>query len=232
MNEQDYELLSSYADNELDDVTAQRLQTRLASEPELRATLERIQELNSHLQGTFSHTNTVPHDVAAMVQPAADTVVPFKRRQQRPAWQYAVAASLVAAAGLMLAPSWDDTAVQAPTLAAVLETTPSMAADWIALEDGREIRPVLSFYSVNEQWCREYIVSFEGAGERGVACRAQGNWEVQVAAAAQLPGSHAEFRPAGAGDADAVADYLAEQAAEIALSAEQEQAIIEAAWQD
>ncbi len=235
MNEQDYQLISRYVDGELDDVSVQRLEQRLAAEPGLRDTLDQFRALDSKLRHTFRDTDTVPERVQAMVRPAAESaesvVVPFTRRQSRPTWHYAVAASLVAAAGLLLTPQWQDSNPGAPTLASVLETTPSTASDWASLADGRQIRPVLSFRSVDGEWCREYLVAMENSGERGVACRHDGQWQVRVTATAQIPGGASEFRPAGAGDADVIADFLAEQADDIALSAAEEHAVIAKGWQ-
>ncbi len=231
MNEQDYQLLSSYADGELDERSAQRLEKRLAEEPELRETLDQLKALNHRLQQSFSDADTVPERVKAMLQPMTGNVVPFTQRRSRPAWHYAVAASLIAAAGLLLAPQWQDPTASAPTLAAILESTPSSASDWTHAADGRQIRPVLSFRSVDGDWCREYLVAMEDTGERGVACRQGGQWQVQVTASAQIPGGASEFRPAGAGDTDLVADFLADQADDIALSAAEEKAVIAADWQ-
>lgn len=231
MNEQDYQTLSSYLDGELDEHSAQRLEHRLASEPELQDTLKRLKALNERLQQSCEVADAVPAHVAAMVQPLHNNVVNLTPRRARPTWQYAVAASLVAAAGLALAPQWQANQSDAPTLAMILETTPSSATAWASLDDGRQVRPVLSFRSVNNRWCREYLVTMESAGERGVACRENGAWEVQVTSAATIPGSASEFRPAGAGDADAVAGFLAEQAGDIALSADEEKAMIDADWE-
>lgn len=229
MNEQDYQLLSQYLDGELNPFAARQLEQRLQSEPDLQATLNDMGELDSRVKQAFTGTDEVPQHVAAMVRPAAN-VVAFPQRRQRSAWQYAVAASLVAAAGVLLAPQWQQGSPAGPTLADVLETTPSMADGWKTLDDGTEVRPVLSFSSVDGNWCREYLLNLSGEGQRGVACRETGDWNTRVITAAELPGSASEFRPAGAGDADAVADFLATHAKGIALSAADEQALIESSW--
>ena len=231
MRDQDYELLSQYIDGELDDLSARRLEKRLAAEPELRQVLQRLGDLDERVRQAMGGSDAVPEHIVAMLRPAGINVVAFPRqRGQRPAWQYAVAASLVAAAGLLLAPQWRDVTPNGATLASVLESTPSMPAGWEALADGRDIRPVLSFRDIDGNWCREYLLSTTEGSERGVACRENGGWEVRVAAAADIPGNSAEYRPAGAGDADVVADYLAERAGDVALSSSEEQALIDAHW--
>ena len=231
MKDQEYELLSQYVDGELDEVTAQRVRARLDAEPALRETLDKLLALNARLRETFAGTDTVPESVAAMVRPSSNVVPLTRQRPARPAWQYAVAASLVAAAGLLLTPQWQTSTPSSPTLATVLESTPSMASGWATLTNGEQVRPVLSFSHIDGSWCREYLLQANAASTRGVACRLDdGQWQVRVAAAAELPGSSADFRPAGAGDADPVADSLADYSADIALSASEEQRLIEQAW--
>lgn len=230
MNEQDYQLLSQYLDGELSPVAARQLEQRLQSEPDLQATLTDMGELDSRVKQAFAHTDKAPQYVEAMLRPASN-VVALPQRKQRSAWQYAVAASLVAAAGVLLAPQWQQSSLTGPTLAAILESTPSMSDGWKTLANGSEVRPVLSFSSVEGNWCREYLLSVSGEGKRGVACRESGQWNTRVIANTELPGSASEFRPAGAGDADAVASFLAQHAEGIALSAAEEQTVIESNWE-
>ena len=230
MNEQDYQLLSQYLDGELDAFSVRKLEQRLAAEPELQATLDRLGELDGRVKQAFAGTDEVPEQVATMLRPASN-VVAFPERKARPSWQYAVAASLIAAAGLILAPQWQQQGPTGPTLASIMESSPSMASGWETLSDGRQVRPVLSFSATDGNWCREFLVNENGEGQRGVACREAGEWQTKVLAAAELPGTTSEFRPAGAGDADIVADYLAENAKGIALSAAEEQALIEGNWE-
>lgn len=230
MNEQDFQLLSRYLDGELNEIAARQLERRLEAEPELRATLDEMSGLERRLKQAFAGTDETPEAVAAMLRPASN-VVSLTPRKQRPAWHYAVAASLVAAVGALLAPQWQQNSATEPTLAEVLEQSPAMAEGWQTLADGSSARPVLSFQSLDGSWCREYLLKVADEGQRGVACREAGQWTTRIVAAAELPGSASEFRPAGAGDADAVADFLAEHAAGIALGAAEEQALIENHWQ-
>jgi hypothetical protein len=232
MTDNDYQLLSRYIDGELDTARAQRLALRLAAEPELRATLAQLNRVQARLQQSFSTTDVAPDHVVDMLRPAQANVLPFTPRRARSAWQYALAASLIAAAGLLLAPQWQGSnSPTAPTFASVLESSPSMAQGWHTLDDGRQLRPVLSVQDTDGNWCREYLLADAAAAERGVACRQGGDWEVQVAVAADIPGSDADFRPAGAAEADAVAGYLADHADGIALSSDEEQALISSGWQ-
>lgn len=229
MKDQDYEQLSQYLDGELDVFAARRLEQRLANEPDLQSLLEQLQAQDTALKAAFKGTDQAPRQVAALLE---SNVVAFpSQRGQRPTWQYAIAASLIAAAGLVLTPSWQQAPDGDPMLASVLEKTPSMASGWEALDDGRQVRPVLSFKDGDGNWCREYLLSNEDQGSRGVACRQDNNWNTVIVADADIPGDAGEFRPAGAGDSDKVADFMIDNAAGIALSISEEAELIASDWQ-
>ncbi|TGD76153.1 hypothetical protein E4634_00990 [Mangrovimicrobium sediminis] len=226
MNDKDFELLSQYLDGELDELSTRRVAQRLGSERELRETFAHMTAVDQSIRQVYSASEQVPAHIAAMLESA--TAAPPRRTTQ---WAFAAAASVAAAAGLMLTLQWQQPESAGPTVAEVLEITPSMASGWQPLADGRQIRPVLSFRDVDGAWCREYLVEDHGKGTRGVACRDQGKWETRIAVAAVIPGANDAFRPAGAGDSDAVADYTASRADGIALSASEEAKIIASDWQ-
>lgn len=229
MNDHDFELLSQYIDGELDQLASRRLEQRLRAEPSLAATLAELQGQDHRLRSALSGTEQVPARVSALLEQHSN-VVAMPRRTARPAWHYAVAASLIAAVGLVLTPSWQQAPSGGQMLAEALETSPSMADGWLSLEDGRQVRPVLSFQDVDGQWCREYLVLTQDQGERGVACREGNTWQTMVIAQAHIPGDNGDYRPAGAGDSDKVAEFLAERARDIALSAAEEAQQIENHW--
>lgn len=229
MKDQDFELLSQYLDGELDIFTSRKLQQRITEEPELRATLKQLQAQNADVQAAFTGTDQAPAHVSSLLKPSSN-VVALPPRSPRPAWQYAVAASLVAAAGLLLTPDWQQTPAGDAMLATVLEQAPSMSSGWESLEDGRQVRPVLSFKGGDGQWCREYLVSTSEQASRGVACRDNTGWNTVVIAATQIPGSANDFRPAGSADAEVIANYISENADGIALSASEEAEKIAGHW--
>ncbi len=231
MHDEDFQLLSQYLDGELDVFSTRRLEQRLAAEPALADTLAQMREQQARLQNAFEGQDTVPTRVVGLLKSHENVVSLPRPEKQRPAWHYALAASLVAGIGLMVAPPWQAPQQQDAGLASVLESSPSMADGWASIADGRQVRPVLSFKGSDGNWCREYLISDTETASRGVACREAGQWQVQVLAATEIPGGSSEFRPAGAGDSDAVASYLAAHAEGIALSADQEAELIEAGWQ-
>lgn len=229
MNDKDIELLSRHLDGELDELSSRRVSQRLSAEPQLRSTFARMAAIDQRVKQAFARDDQVPGHIAALLDAHAVDAAPAPRRYS--ALPYAMAASLAAVTGLLLAALWQSTPAE-PGLAQVLESTPSMAEGWQSLADGRRMRPVLSFQDVDGAWCREYLVSNDGRGSRGVACRDSGRWQTRIEVAAEIPGSSADYRPAGATDADAVADYLDKRADGIALSADEETTLIARDWND
>ena len=99
MDERDLELLSQYMDGELSVEAAQDLRQRLIAEPQLRASLERMQKADQSVKQAFIGTDAVPAGIAAMLAPAGSG-------HTRTGWfRGAIAASLVVAAALVV-PDW------------------------------------------------------------------------------------------------------------------------------
>ena len=227
MKDQDYELLSQYIDGELEAGKAQALRQRLLAEPELRATYDRMRASNSRLRDAFADplNEQVPQHISNLLTHSRSGT-----GQRRAFWGAAVAASVLATAGLLLNPDWRDAPSGDNALAAVLELTPSGGADWKALADGRQVKPVLSFAHTDGSWCREYLLTEEGATYRGVACRTGGQWVTSILDTQPAPGGTSQYRPAGADDADAVAAFIEQHGAGIALSRSEEAELIARRW--
>jgi len=240
MTEQEYELLSQYLDGELAAPVAQELRKRLIAEPQLRASLERLKKVNNSVKDAFDvpGADAVPARIVKMVEntKTGTNGLPAPRRA---GWGLAVAASLVAATGLLLTPDWRqqgpeysaDGASGDPLLTQVLEYSASRADGWDTLEDNRQVRPLLSFQNTEGGWCREYLLSEGGRTWRGVACRSEGQWTTEVLSIGAFSGSVNEYRPAGATDSDEIASFINTHSAAIALSLKEEADLIASKWQ-
>jgi len=234
MTDRDYELLSQYIDGELEAGAHDALAARLAAEPELAAVLERLRRLDHSIAATVRSANAgaVPTHVEALLREDSN-VVPLRRRASRAAWPAALAASLVAALALLLVPGEEDRQPLTgsdPVLAQALESEASRAGGWVALADGRTLQPVLTFPDRAGNWCREFLLRDGEQDWRGVACRDAGTWETQVVARETFLAAEEAYRPAGAGDSDTVAGFITRNAADIALGAREEQALIADGW--
>lgn len=243
MSDQDFTLLSAYVDGELEPDVATALEQRLAQDSELRARLTALRGLQAELQAvarTGADSSPVPESIRALLQqqPSRIRSVPHRlatfsatvRRQG-----LAVAASLAVIAGLLLAPQWQREVQEQtgdPLLAAALEALPSRAEGWDILEDGRQLRAILSFPKRSGSWCREYLLAAESHAVRGVACRDNGIWETRVAVTQTLfPGAEdVAYRPASTGESNRIASFIAQHAAGDAAGAGEEAGLISNQW--
>lgn len=243
MKDRDFELLSAYLDGELEPATAAELDSRLAQEPALSARLAELRALQSELQDAAEKTQgtQVPARVRELLQPQPSGIRALPHRLARFPGNLrqgvAVAASLAAVAGLLLASQWqgglDGAASEDALLAAALETLPSRATGWDVLDDERRLRAVLSFPNREGNWCREYILTDEDSAIRAVACRDNSNWATRIAVPqALLPGGDEEaYRPASAGDNGDIASFIDQHAAGDVAGAEREAGLIARSWQ-
>jgi len=247
MTEHDFELLSQYLDRELADAETTALERRLANEPGLRATLDKMRRVDDNLRVTLhpAGCDEVPPRITALLEaacPAASNIVPFPSRRGRAGVGLAVAASLLAAVGLWLAPQWrvaDHSIHPADAgndlVARALEDTASSADEWTSLDDGGRLRAVLSFAGASGQWCREYQLGLGSEQWRGVACRSHDNgaWHTQVLVEEHSVAADTgmDYQPAGADDLDTISRYISDHATDIPLSASEEAALIANDWQ-
>jgi hypothetical protein len=235
MNNQDYELLSQYIDGELDVSTTAQLQHRLDQDASLRQSLQAMQAVNTRVHAAFLNTDTVPGHIPDLLGKKQSNVVAFPQINRQSGWGFAIAASLLAASGLLMFQNGGQMAGNFPEqdrlVSSVLGQTPSRGEGWDTLEDGSDFRPVLSFQTVSGQWCREYLLHSEASTGRGIACHTEGEWVTEVFSSQSQPGTSTEYRPAGANDADAVANFITDQANAVALSANEEARMIANDWQ-
>ncbi|MEP4485458.1 MAG: hypothetical protein ABJ013_07510 [Halioglobus sp.] len=236
------ELLSQYLDGELDSGQSLELKRRLLAEPELRAQFDRLQRVSTRVQTAFNQAglDSVPHDTRALLEHAPISASSqLASAQRRPFLSFAVAASIAVAAGVIMVPKWGAESTLNPIsnsaydvqLSQTLESTPSMSEGWAQLEDGRAVRPILSFKADSGTWCREFLVQQDSSAERGIACRSNNEWNIEVLAATEVPGSANEYRPAGSSNQASVSQYMAEKAVGVAAGKEEEAQLIATQWQ-
>ncbi|MEH6590703.1 MAG: hypothetical protein V7746_10620 [Halioglobus sp.] len=233
MSEHDNELLSQYLDGELGAPQTLELKKRLLAEPQLRASLEQLQQVDNALRNAFDTpaAEQVPAAVTQMIQPANTKAQP----QRKAAWGFAIAASIMASSGLLLFQgnqlAVDDSSVDTQFVQA-LENNPSRSEGWDQLADGRQLRAILSFPSTDNGWCREYLLADGEQTAHGIACRGEGQWTTLAVTFQTLSlDTASSYRPAGANNPDVIANFAEHQASGIALSAEAEAELQANDWQ-
>ena len=232
VTEQDFQLLSQYLDGELSPPEAGQLQQRLSAEPGLQTCLAELQTLQSTLQNTYhaAAADSVPQRITSLLQDSPARIVPLPHRRVAN-WGFAMAASLFVAVAATQLARQDQQPGMDSALSIALDNSPSRGSGWETLSDGRHVRPVLSFQGTSGAWCREYLLTDGTADWHGVACREGGTWTTAVLADTKITDSTAQYRPAGAGDSDAVSAFIDLNAADIPLDARQEAELIARTWQ-
>lgn len=245
MNDQDWQLLSAYLDDELSPEARADCAQRLQQEPALTAGLQALEALQTELRGTLhsaAAAQPVPPHIKALLDTAPVSITSLPHRLHNftgaRARGFAVAASLAAAAALLLLPQWQGSpnGPQHDTtnlLSATLEQLPSSADRWETLADGSEVRAILSFPIHDGTWCREYLLRSSEQSVRGIACRDNGQWETRVAVAQlMLPaGEEDAYRPASASDSDQIAAFVGINARDDVAGEEREAGLITSNWQ-
>jgi hypothetical protein len=240
MSEHTNELLSQYLDGELGASEVLELERALDGDLALRTRLEQMRSIDSSLRNAFKGDFAVPipAHITQMLAPQSNVVAFPTRASKAKAtanWGLAVAASLMAASGLLMFQKTQIASVDQgidALIAQELEQAPSRASGWNLLADGREMRPVLSFYSKDNGWCREFLLSDQGAQQRGVACKSENQWVSAVMGPidTQINDAATDYRPAGAADLESVQAFVDSQAVDIPLGLRAEAKLIEGDW--
>jgi hypothetical protein len=233
----DNELISQYFDRELDAAASAQVEARLALEPELRARLEQLRQVDLALRSALATQGDVPAHLTNLLT-SGDNVVELRpRNQQR--WNFAIAASLMAGFAFMTGQQWlaDGQNLLVPDIAEsrafaqILENDPSRVDGWYPVEDGVQMRPVLSFASTAGTWCREFQAAQQDESWRGVACRRDGNWELELLVQSPgLAGETAGYQTASAVNVDTLAQFIDDNSTDIPLGREQEADLISQHW--
>jgi hypothetical protein len=240
IRENDHELISQYLDGELNQVQTAQLEARFAVDQELAAHLENLRNIDQALRDSMATEGRVPEYLTAMLSQADDKVVPLRRPLQHQGWGLAVAASLLAGIAMVGGPSWIagtpeslmvPDAAESKAFAQVLESKPSIARGWYTVLDSVQMRPVLSFASNGGTWCREFLATQADEAWRGVACRRDEKWDVELLV--QTPGLAAEssgYQTASAETADVVANFIDTNSTDIPLGRDEEAGLIAKGW--
>jgi len=228
----DDELLSRWLDGELDAGLSASLEHRLTLEPELADKLRAFEHNDSALRAMYRRSAQAPSPALSARILASD--LPRVDTNPKTGWRnMAIAASmtLAVALGLVLQGQGPaDALAMDPLLADALETIPSRAEGWDTLEDGRELRAVLTFPAADGAWCREFMTATEEGHWRGVACRHEGSWVTQVIGREVFLEQSQGYQAASAQDSNAIARFIDATATDVALSLAQEQSLLSTSW--
>ena len=230
--QRDDELLSRYIDGECSVDERLDLEVRLAEDASLRARMEQFRANDDCFRAIVgAHDNSVNTAVADRLA----TYAVRSDRKSYPAYKFAVAASLVLATAVVMTNNlWkaplSDTPQMDTVLAQALDTVPSKAEGWNIIDDERALRVVLTFPAADGQWCREFMLASDASHWRGVACKGSKSWVTQVIGREVFLEQQGGYRTASAAVSHPIEQFIDQTATDIALSADEETALITRNW--
>lgn len=230
--QRDDELLSRLIDGECSTDERLDLEVRLATDPALRARLEEFRANDAAFKAVIgSQDSTVNTGVS-------DRLANYIARDDRassPIYKFAVAATLLLATAIVTVSNlWTSPLSDTPQIDAVLakalSTEPSAADGWSNVDDERALRVVLTFPAADGQWCREFLLASDDSHWRGVACKGSKSWVTQVIGREVFLEQQGGYRTASAETSHPIEQFIDQTATDIALSADQEAALIARDW--
>lgn len=223
------ETLAAYADGELDDVTAARVERALGEDPVLAGDLAALMDLKAKLGALYDPilAQPVPVRLTEPIAEAAKVVdlgavrAARQRWFERPALRYGGMAAVLALALFVTLnrQGGERGSMAAPQLAGALDSQ----ASGVTGPSGARI--LLSFRDQAGTLCRGYA---DTAGS-GIACREAEGWTIRFKGGAGAS-QQGEYRQAGSADA-AVMAAAQDMAAGDALDADQEALAMRSGWQ-
>ena len=253
LTDEDDELLSAFIDGALPPDLLVALERRLQAEPALAARLKRLERANVVVRDAYAPIAAEPlpqrvldlFDAPRRVEKADASVLDLAAHRRARGLRFAplptsLAAGVALAVGLALGylvtsrtPASDAALIASAGVIAtgtplheVLETTTSATTREIGR--GVSVTPMLTFRSVDGDYCRQVDVASERGGGEALACRRDGSWRFEAVSFSAGATANGQFRPASRSSViDAAID---ERIDGDALGVSAEKAVIEQRW--
>lgn len=181
VSEEFYERMAAYLDGEMDEGQRNAFERECEADPTLAAELARFAQNDALLHEAFDAPMDEPVDAALLERMGLAEPKPGRAaaNDDTPGWnRWGWPAGGLVAASLALAVLFTGPSGMTPFERA-LDQTPS--GQLASLEEGVSLQPVLSFQAADGRYCREYVLAEGNASESGIACRADGAWQVEFA---------------------------------------------------
>ncbi|HEC00512.1 MAG TPA: hypothetical protein ENI91_02340 [Sphingomonadales bacterium] len=205
--------------------------------------------------GILDMLDKFPESQKTISEEETPTVLPFKTkpvmRTQAPIWQVAMAASVMLFVGLgagrYLVPppssggasaekilAQQTTGVIGPDnkLFAVLEHQPSASPVRLAADSDTVVLPSMTFKTGDDKYCRAYRVIGQKSTSQNVACRMEDAWvvKISVGSAGATAAQNGLYQTASGEDNSAVTTVIRSLIKGDALSADDEQKVMQKNW--
>ena len=234
------EWISAYLDGALDPAEMAAFEQALDSDPSLAADVARLLDNDTLLRVAFDAPMHDPVDAdllarMGLAEPKANSAGPVAANDNPPfwrGWRLPTAGAMAAALAFAVTVGLPGGPAAGPTqFGPALDATAS--GQLAVLDDGSQLTPVLSFAAADGRFCREFSLSGEGVGGKGIACReGGGTWQVEALepGATPLADSAGIVLAAGAESAALAAAYDRLGAGD-PLPMAREEDLIAAGWQ-
>lgn len=233
-----HEMLMAYADGELAPAEMRQVELEIATDPTLKAEIERQRALGARMQKAFFPVLEAP--IPSRLALALEAPRPGWIERLRDALSqtfvrhpFAAGGSLAGAAlaaglviGMVAAPSaTGDFASDSHGLVARAGLADALEHRLAANQDDKDASRVgITFRDGNGAYCR----TFTSGSSAGIACRIEGGW--RVAALAPAEKSSGDYHMAASGLPEAIRDAATSMIAGAPLNQEQEKQAVRSGW--
>jgi len=248
--------ISLWLDHALSEEESAEFELWLESDPQFAEEVARMQESapryrgnDATLRSALPADEPVPEALMARLgltipSPAAESdreqtpsnvvdIATARTRRARlfqPQWLAAGAIAASIALGIVMIPGAgvSDPFGSARFQSAMMQTPSQGVA---SLDDGKTVRPSLSFAAADGRWCREFGLADGKSVQTGVACKTSKGWTVEgLVDGGTTQDGYGAFRTAGGADPTALDAVYKRLGASDPLSGDQEKALIAKAW--
>ena len=244
------EKLNAYLDGELDLTEMEEIRDALYVNPSLSERLEELVLVDSFLKTQYSKIDSKPIPIK-LIDTLSEPHLPLNKKHRTNQFiNYSV--FIIGILGMLtifigfneLTPT-NPTAVQPQILlkkgflspeselSKILEDSPSSTNRALGGNGKQFVMPVLSFKSIDNQFCREFIVSDESLSQRSLACKnSLAGWEIKlISVDAQKGHGIIGYQTASSISSSTFEQYVNIMILEDPLSLEEEISQISKGWQ-
>mgnify|MGYP005844977967 FL=1 len=254
MNDQDFERVMAYFDQELEPGQQAEVEKLLAEDVEARSFLAQLRESDDFIaggldsvlhepvpqrlidaaRGRSSAANEPMGEIAGLAPKYDDSkVVEFPKKPLFSRWAWATAASitlLVAASAFIMSPGGSPTGALATALSKGLEQTLSGQV-YEQVDGAIQVMPVATFRTAEAGVCRQFAAQIDDQQTVGLACRSgDGQWQIRSQQTLVGGETGKTYAPAS-GTIGSVGEKLRELESGQPLSADEELELIVDQWQ-
>ncbi len=229
------ELLSRYLDGELNDSERDQVEITLQQDPEMRSLLEDMRAVETFTHDTLEGLadEPVPDQILAMLKSESVTDnVAANDPWWQPSWRGAVAASVLMLLGFFGGTSLNsiDRSTAPVEFSNILENQSSGSAAGLASTSQESVVPVMSFRSRDGDWCREYLRADGHGFWRGVACRRNDRWTIDLQVAIESPTPSDQYRAASGASTEMFTELVEQRLGGTPAGREEEDEAIASGW--